>query len=57
MSEFDTVIRGGTVVNADGRTRADVGIEGGVVAELAVGAIAEFDPARRRAEALAPAQP
>ncbi|MCY4626148.1 MAG: dihydropyrimidinase, partial [Acidobacteria bacterium] len=31
MAEFDTVVRGGTVVTADGVRSADVGISGGVV--------------------------
>ncbi len=34
---FDTVIRGGTVVNADGRAHVDVGIQGGVVTAIGTG--------------------
>lgn len=35
--QFDTVIRGGTVVNADGTTAADVGIQGERIAAIGVG--------------------
>jgi dihydroorotase len=38
-SDFDLLIRGGTVVNQDGRWRGDIGIRGGRIARL--GAIAE----------------
>jgi dihydropyrimidinase len=34
MQPFDTVIRGGTVVNADGTARADIGISGGRIAAI-----------------------
>ena len=41
MQTFDTLIRGGTVVNHDGRGRADVGIQDGKIA--AVGDLATAD--------------
>jgi dihydropyrimidinase len=34
MAELDLVIRGGEIVNADGSVRADVGIAGGVIAQV-----------------------
>jgi dihydropyrimidinase len=36
-SELDLVVRGGTIVTADGRTEADVGIRDGVVAAIGPG--------------------
>ena len=35
MSDFDLVIRGGTVVTAADTVRADVGVRGGVIAAVA----------------------
>src|SRR5690606_24280340 len=46
MSEFDTIIRGGTVVTAADTVRADVGIRGGriiAVAECLTGGGREID--------------
>ena len=37
MADFETVVRGGTVVTADGVRPADVGISGGVVRAVALG--------------------
>ena len=35
MTEFDLTIRNGTVVNADGRMRADIGVRDGLIPTLA----------------------
>ncbi|NBX56210.1 MAG: dihydropyrimidinase, partial [Betaproteobacteria bacterium] len=37
MTPFDLTIRNGTVVNADGRMRADVGVRDGLIHTLAPG--------------------
>ena len=50
MPEFDLTIRNGTVVNADGRMRVDVGVRDGLIHTLAAGlpaGVRDFDASGR----------